>query len=756
MAVLGELMKIFCKKNISYILFYLFFFPFFFFTSCQLFENDVNDFFEKYTETAAIETHVISEQPYFDALGNQCISSKKDVEISLYMRNPKNFTMNPIINFTNLPESIDLSSVQISQTSYDTIQLLLPQAFLLATDQGKDLSSSISLYEPMSGRYFTGYTINLKCNTIPPLVKNPTIFNFNGQSFVIAFDMPDAEELSLRHKDIVSIRINDIDYELSIADDGAFTFQDQNFSLTPINNLIIINDKTFTNTSRSVYFQTNEAFKEGDKTYKISLLDSAGLYQTIYSSTSISRISQPVIKDADNFAYPSGFNETVSGSNSDPFRIIIDPPLTDHKGNSIDSTELHYSLYRGTSSVAAVIQEGISNSSITLDLEPGTYYIEAYATKTNYEQSPITTAKFRVIDNAIYISQTGDDLTADGTSLLPFATLNAAIADIDVRNMANAHLTIYIDGTIDGIGTVNATQTRSITFTNKNDGAPAILNGNNSGPVLTIDTTVPVKLKKIKITGGNATNGGGIHIKSGSSLALTNGVTITGNSASQFGGAIYCEGNLSISGVNNITENHNAAGGSSNIYLPAGKTIKITGALSSNGTNSRIGITTATAPTILTAVPFTTDYGFTAGGFNEGIHPGNYFISDNYSINKDATTGEATIFLNSGTFSQLLDSLNMTFSIDRSSFNTGTETTVTVTPTITAAGAPVNYSDIADNVTWLVKLKNGGVDVPFVSSNTNILTIPATVTSPDNYKIYIQAVCYGIYVFDTELSITGN
>ena len=38
------------------------------FTSCQLFENDVADFFEKYTETAAIEEHNISVQTYNDGL----------------------------------------------------------------------------------------------------------------------------------------------------------------------------------------------------------------------------------------------------------------------------------------------------------------------------------------------------------------------------------------------------------------------------------------------------------------------------------------------------------------------------------------------------------------------------------------------------------------------------------------------------------------------------------------------------------------
>ena len=51
--------------------------------SCHLFDNDVNDFMEKYTETAAIEEHSFSETTYNDAAGNPCISSKKDLEVML-------------------------------------------------------------------------------------------------------------------------------------------------------------------------------------------------------------------------------------------------------------------------------------------------------------------------------------------------------------------------------------------------------------------------------------------------------------------------------------------------------------------------------------------------------------------------------------------------------------------------------------------------------------------------------------------------
>ncbi|MCR4947863.1 MAG: hypothetical protein K6A15_01770, partial [Treponema sp.] len=475
-------------------------------------------------------------------------------------------------------------------------------------------------------------------------------------------------------------------------------------------------------------------------------------------------LTSPLIKDIDNVAYASGSNEMVSGSSVEPFKITLIPPVTDHKGNPVDGTTMYYTLYRGTSTVAAVIQEGFSSTNVELEMVPGTYYVETYATKTNYEQSPVVSATFRIVDNAIFVSQGADDAIADGSRELPFGTLNAAIADVDVRNMPNAHLTIYVDGTVTGNATINCTLTRSVTLTQKTGGSPAVLSGSGSGSTLTIDTTVPVTLKNIKVTGGNTTNGGGIYIKNGSTLTLTNGAVVTGNQASTHGGGIYCEGNLNVNGAATVTENSDGSGGASNVYLPSGNTIKVTGALTNGSSNSQIGVTTEDVPSILTAIPFTTDYGYNAGGFNAGVHPGTYFIGDQYAINKDTTSGEATVFLNSGTFGELLSTLNMTFAISGPLFTTsqparftaGTESVITITPTVTAGGTSVNYADIASNVTWNVKLTNGDVDVDGVTSTTNSLTIPASVTAPDTYKILIQTICYGVFTFDDEITITGE
>ena len=1010
--------------------------------SCQLFDNDVNDFMEKYTETAGIEEHELSEQTYLDAYGHTCINSKKDLEVTLYMRNPKRFEMIPSVDFSNLDPEISRSEIQIQQTSSDSLHLTIPQSFLIAADEGKNITGSFTLYEPMSGRIFVGYDIPLYCNTVPPKVEVPTIINNNGQNFVIAFDMPAPEELALRHKDIASVTINNTDYPISINEDGSFTIDNPRFTREPETSFVFINDKDFTQTTNSVYFQTTDPFIQGDKSYTIGLKDSAGLMETVFTSTSISRLSRPSSVDIDGFVYPNNSNEMVSGSLTEPFQITLNPPTTDHKGNTVADTTLHYTVYKGTSMVATVFREGTTNQAETLSLEPGTYFIEAYATKTNYEQSAVYRLTFRIVDNAIFVSENGSDITGDGTRELPFQTLSKAMEDVDIRNMPSANVTIYLDGTLRGATNISAAQTRSITLTKKTGGADVVIDAQSAGTALNITTSVPVILRNMTITGGNGVNGGAIKIAGGadvrlhsdvtitgntatgkggaiyadtsatlnigsgvtissnhagsdggafyfgnstevtidSSISITNntsggdggavyignsanvtftesatltgntasgsggavyignsstvnfdssavitgntatgnggavyignsstivnfkstasltgnnatgsggavyignsstanftstatltdntagsdggavcigsnstvnitstatlkdntaggdggavyignnstvnfnssatltsntsggnggavctgstatvayasaatitgntatgsggavyigngtnvtfvnGTTITGNTANVNGGGVYDAGNITISGVINISSNTNNSGERSNLYLATGKKLKIVGALSAGSNNSSIGVSSQSTPSALTAVTVTDGYGYNSG-YNSGVNPGTFFIGDAYAINKDETTGEVGLYLDSGTFDDLLSTLNISFAIEggKNSFTVGTAEVFNIIPTVTVMNGStpitIDYSDIQDKIVWTIKLKNGGVDVAGVTSSTNSITIPSTVTIPDSYKLYVKAVYDGLYTFDREFDISGH
>ena len=756
--------------------------------SCMLFENDVADFMEKYTERAAVEEHYFSIEPYFDKDENKCINSKQDFEIQLIMRNPKQFTLIPSVEFENLSPSVDVSRVSIVQDSLYSLSLKFPQEFLIDADEGKDITANIILHEPMSGRDFIGYDIPLFCNTIPPQVQNATILNDNNESFVIFFDMPDAEELGVRHKDIACLTINDAEYPVTINADGSFSFEDTRFSNTPKSTYSIIDQKDCSDSNRSVYFETGDPFQNGEKQYILGLKDRGGLTQTVITNTEIERLSRPEVKDLDNTIYRTGANEMVAGSELDPYKLTLTPPTTDHKGNALNGQPtLHYALYKGTSTVSALIQEVSSTEPVTLDLAEGTYYLETYATLINYEQSALTRITLRVVDSAIFVSEDGDDATADGTRDLPFKTLQAAIADVDNRNMPNAKLSIYISGTLTGTTTVNPTKARDLTIATR-PGSTAIIDAQNTGSALTIDTTIPIILKNITIKNGNATNGGAVLLKSGTELTLDSGTTLINNTATNNGGAVYvpagaklsvCDGatikentaagnggaiytatNIYLSGAIEITENKDSSNAASNIYLPSGILLKITDSLSSNGKNSRIGITTQNNPTILTPIQITQGYGYSSGN-NNAVIPGTYFTGDRYAISLDSATGEAVVAVNGGSITDVLSSQEITFAIERNWFDAGAASeaarTLKINPTIKVQGTDVTQDVLASTtnpVIWKAELYINGHLVPGCSFTSLEFVIPQSVGYKDVYTLHVQATWNGM-TYDDEITVYG-
>lgn len=438
------------------------------FASCDfetLFEPEFNEpvkeFFDTYTNTAAIEEHKLSVESYNDLSARLCINSDNECKVEFYMRNPRLYDLSTSVKFTAL-ENIDTSLVEITQTDKSTIELKLPQSFLADCDEGHDISPTISLLEPMSGRTFTDYTFSLYSNSIPPQVNNPTIMNDSNTTFIVAFDMPSQAELALRHKDITTVTINGKSYPLSISEDGSFTFTDSAFS-TVEKTYSPLSGKSFTYTDRSVYYTTGDAFVDGDKEYTIILSDSAGLTAETLASTKITKLNSPVVTNVSKKSIESSYNSETKEytpkslpllSGKEYTTVTITAPTADNVGNSVDASglEVTYKLFNGTPKAARLSKSGTFSGSIDLNLEVGTWYLEAYATKTSYEKSSLTKCYIRVVDSCIYVGEGGsdDDEVADGTDGLPYASLSKAIADINKRNDSSVEYTLMIDGNIAG------------------------------------------------------------------------------------------------------------------------------------------------------------------------------------------------------------------------------------------------------------------------------------------------------------------
>ncbi len=151
---------------------------------------------------------------------------------------------------------------------------------------------------------------------------------------------------------------------------------------------------------------------------------------------------------------------------------------------------------------------------------------------------------------------TGRDDTGNGTVFAPYATLSKAINYLITSGNTGTPYTIWIGGEVTGSTTIQdgtspaaSVKAESLTLSGfNNDNTKDKLKAGSSGSVLLVDTSVPVTITNLTITGGMGTStviynttsklcGGGLNVKSGS-VTLTTGTQITGNSAA-FGGGVY-------------------------------------------------------------------------------------------------------------------------------------------------------------------------------------------------------------------------
>lgn len=202
------------------------------------------------------------------------------------------------------------------------------------------------------------------------------------------------------------------------------------------------------------------------------------------------------------------------------------------------------------------------------------------------------TTYFIIIDSPIYVVGNGHDsyfkdspaTGAIGTKSKPYASIFDAQA---VMSNSNMDYELVVDGSVTG--------PQKLSYTDKNFNAKSVtikgykptdtypvtatLNGNSTGSALTIDAKIaefPVTIQDLTITGGSATNGGGINITQGT-VKLTDGAKITGNTATSNGGGVYVKSGTTLTVSAGTVQSNTAASGGA-IYNAG--TLNLTGTVS--------------------------------------------------------------------------------------------------------------------------------------------------------------------------------
>ncbi len=155
------------------------------------------------------------------------------------------------------------------------------------------------------------------------------------------------------------------------------------------------------------------------------------------------------------------------------------------------------------------------------------------------------------LDSPIYVGSTPTITGLDsnsGTKSSPYATIARACQDITDSSRS---YTICVHGTVTGAQTLPDASNTSFAatkiilsgYTGDDDNIEDSINANKEGSALTVNTTVPVEIKNLTITGGKklSEDGGGINVSQGT-VILGDGAKITGNIAGNGGGVYVADG----------------------------------------------------------------------------------------------------------------------------------------------------------------------------------------------------------------------
>jgi len=586
--------------------------------SCDLFNVSVPDYFEEYTNTAAVVSHALDGSYPENSDKVTCLPSGSDRVVTFTLRNPQQYELVCSYSFSGSNASLiqgEKKYITFTQNDdktelYATIKDTLLSELDCSTD--KDLTFTLNMTEPKSGRTFDPYTVTLSANSAPPVIQNGVACTNNaGTYWVVCFNIPGTNYTAngKTQSDITSVTINSTVYPVTFSS-GTVMFTDSSLSTT---GTVYSNPKTglsFTAGSgaetQPVYFTTTDTITNNkDKTYTVTLTDSAGLSSTSVIYADAAQLSAPSAQDN---AVAGVFKSTTTTPTDNPVTQNADGTgtvkitaaattavitYTDASGTSktttsvsYDSTgaSIAYTVSRGSGYTTSYASGTISGLNGTIAVPAGDCKITAVVQKARYADSTTMTWYCHTTRSRMYVSSAGND-NNDGSAKYPVATVGTAITNFDTLGSTNYIIYVLSNLSNSGSGdyiTINNSNL-SVTIQGSDTSGTAVqrtIDAKNTGSVFKI-TNAAVTLKNLTLTGGNAANGGGINITSGS-VTLSGGTIITGNKATSAGGGIYIakDATVTVQGGTVITP---SGTGTNDVYLASDANLSV-GTLTGSGT----------------------------------------------------------------------------------------------------------------------------------------------------------------------------
>ena len=503
-------------------------------TGCKFFNQPMLDYLEEWTNTAQVSKHTFDDTyPVIGDITN--IPSGKDRVITYYLINPQNYTLDSSVTFAHDDSLVvnnkipsDFATVEQDATDKSIIHLTLNNSVgatgILPLDgDGTEITPTITIREPNSGRFFGSYTVPVRVNSAPAGISSPIILcNTKDNTYVICFNMPDMNTTSSIHRDIVSLTVSGFysnTYTVTAPSDSdtngltgvVNSYNDTNYR--EVNGSFVGNK-----TSRFVAIETGISLNTvSEPQCTITLTDSFGLTSAVTASTKappLPAVTASQESGAVEPGVPVTFNHETVGS-------TVTLTLSNAEGVSVSGGTLNGNTATGSSGISLTF------------LKKGSYTVTATAGGISGSQDTTTTFTYTVPYSVAYIATDGSDDTGTGAPDNPYASLSKAAGAVDNDGIVYVHGQVPVSGEY-------VHSSGNLTLRGYGGGGTLI---NNSGRVLNITGGSVTLGEDITLTGhinyANA-RGGAVHVTDGK-FTMESGSTIADSSVqgtSAFGGGV--------------------------------------------------------------------------------------------------------------------------------------------------------------------------------------------------------------------------
>lgn len=281
-------------------------------------EEPVRDYFDKYTNTAAIEKIDITCQSNKDNSGATCIPSDGNKTITFYLRNPRQYILH-----TDFREPGSSTDVQVVQDMQDKtiIRVTYSQSYLQDHEGGQQIGGTIYLTESETLREFDPYSFSLKCNTPPPSVKGQSVQTAINGNFWVCFYVPTTELGNATHGHEAHTVFISGEAVATIGTDGSITAKPGKsiFTAAPSGGLDVIpgsGASAFTGSSTgctALYYDTGRtASSEEFIRWSIYLEDEGGFKsKTVNADSIVTQVLPTITADNDVLTCEGDNNQTT-------------------------------------------------------------------------------------------------------------------------------------------------------------------------------------------------------------------------------------------------------------------------------------------------------------------------------------------------------------------------------------------------------------------------------------------------------------